>query len=83
MKLKVNVPMEIEINYQQAIDVLKRTAEDITEEEWDTLSFSDIDRKVYCTYKDPLNLTEEEHEFVGAILKLVQVQEDYDNPLVL
>ena len=39
-------------------------------------------KKVYSNEVLLERLTEEEHEFVGAIVKLVQAQENYEKPLV-
>ena len=82
MKVKVSIPLEVEISYQQAIDVLKSTAINITERSWYGLTYSDIDKKVYSNEVLLERLTEEEHEFVGAIVKLVQAQENYEKSLV-
>lgn len=82
MKVKVSVPFEVEVSYQQAINVLKSTAINITERAWYGLTYSDIDKKVYSNEELLERLTEEEHEFVGAIIKLVQAQENYEKPLV-
>ena len=82
MKVKVNLPIEVDVNYIQAINVLRSTAVDITERDWYGLSYSDIDHKVYHDHKLLEHLTEEEHEFVGCIIKLVEAQEKYEHPLV-
>ena len=82
MKLKTNLPIEVEIDYKQAINVLKSTAMDITERDWYGLTYSDVDHKVYHDNMLLEHLTEEEHEFVGSIIKLVEAQEKFENPLV-
>ena len=82
MKVKTSLPIEINITYQQAIDVLRSTAIDITERDWYGLTYSDVDHKVYHDHKLLEHLTEEEHEFVGAIIKLVEAQKNYENPLI-
>lgn len=82
MKIKTNLPIEVDIDYTQAINVLRSTAVDITERDWYGLSYSDVDKKVYHDNYLLENLTEEEHEFVGAIIKLVQAKENYESPLV-
>ena len=82
MKVKANLPIEVDITYSQAIDVLRSVAQDITERSWYDLSYSDVDKKVYSNHVLLERLTEEEHEFVGAIIKLVQAKENYENPLV-
>lgn len=82
MKVQTLLPIEVDIDYKQAIDVLRSKAVDITERDWYGLSYSDIDHKVY--YRNILleHLLDEEHEFVGSIIKLVEVQEKYEHPLV-
>ena len=82
MKVKVNLPIEVDIDYKQAIDVLRSKAVDITERDWYGLSYSDGDHKVYYNHRLLEHLTEEEHEFVGVIIKLVEAKENYENPLV-
>jgi len=82
MKVKTSLPIEINITYQQAIDVLRSTAVDITERSWYGLTYSDVDHKVYHNHVLLERLTEEEHEFVGSIIKLVEAQEKYEHPLV-
>ena len=82
MKVKTNLPIEVDINYEQAIDVLRSVAQDITKRSWYDLSYSDVDKKVYSNHVLLERLTEEEHEFVGSIIKLVQAKENYENPLV-
>ena len=82
MKVKTNLPIEVDINYEQAIDVLRSTARDITKKDWYSLSYSDVDHKVYYDHTLLEYLTEEQHEFVGCIIKLVQAQEAYESPLV-
>ena len=81
MKLKTVLPIEIDIDYRQAIDALIGKARAITQRPWHSLSYSDTDRKVYSSYKEVL-LTDEEHEFVGCIIKLVHAKENYEHPLV-
>ena len=83
MQVETYLPIKVEINYKQAINVLRSTAIDITEREWYSLTYSDIDHKVYHDNKLLEHLTEEEHEFVGSIIKLVEAQENYEHPLVL
>ena len=83
MKVKVDLPIEVDINYRQAINVLRNKVVDITKCSWHGLSYSDIDHKVYYEHQQLEFLTEEEHEFVGSIIKLVEVQEKYEHPLVL
>lgn len=82
MNVKVNLPIEVDVNYTQAINVLRSKAVDITERDWYGLSYSDVDKKVYHDNHLLERLTEEEHEFVGCIIKLVQAQEAYERPLV-
>lgn len=82
MKLKTVLPVEVDIDYTQAINVLRSTAIDITERDWYGLSYSDVDKKVYYDNHLLERLTEEEHEFVGAIIKLVHAKENYEHPLV-
>lgn len=82
MKVKTSLPIEINITYQQAIDVLRSTAVDITERSWYGLTYSDVDHKVYHNHVLLERLMEEEHEFVGSIIKLVEAQEKYEHPLV-
>lgn len=82
MNIKTSLPVEVEIDYTQAIDVLRSTAMDITERDWYGLSYSDVDKKVYHDNHLLERLTEEEHEFVGSIIKLVEAQENYEHPLV-
>ena len=82
MKVDTYLPIQVEINYKQAINVLKNTAVDITKCSWHALSYSDVDHKVYYEHKELEFLTEEEHEFVGSIIKLVEAQEKYEHPLV-
>ena len=82
MQVETYLPIKVEINYTQAINVLKSTAMDITERSWYGLTYSDIDHKVYYEHKELEFLTEEEHEFVGSIIKLVEAQEKYEHPLV-
>ena len=76
------VPIEVEINFKRPIDVLKNKVSDITKCSWHALSYSDIDHKVYYEHHELACLTEEEHEFVGAIIKLVELHEKYAYPLV-
>ena len=83
MLVDTYLPIKVEINYQQAISVLKSTAVDITERSWFGLTYSDVDHKVYSNHVLLEHLTEEEHEFVGSIIKLVEAQEKYEHPLVL
>ena len=75
MLVDTYLPIKVEINYQQAID--------ITERSWYGLTYSDVDHKVYSNHVLLERLTEEEHEFVGSIIKLVEAQEKYEHPLVL
>lgn len=82
MKVKTSLPIEVDITYQQAIDVLRSTAIDITERDWYGLTYSDVDHKVYHDHKLLEHLTEEEHEFVGAIIKLVEAQKNYEDPSI-
>ena len=82
MKVKVDLPIEVDINYRQAINVLRNKVVDITKCSWHGLTYSDIDLKVYYEHKELEFLTEEEHEFVGSIIKLVEAQEKYEHPLV-
>lgn len=82
MKVETYLPIEVEINYKQAIDALKSTVMDITERDWYGLTYSDIDHKVYYEHHELEFLAEEEHEFVGSIIKLVEAQEKYEHPLV-
>lgn len=82
MKVKTNLPIEVDINYEQAINVLRSTAMDITERDWYSLSYSDVDHKIYYDHILLEYLTEEQHEFVGAIIKLVHAKENYEHPLV-
>ena len=82
MKVSTYLPIQVEIDYKQAINVLKSTAMDITERDWYGLTYSDVDHKVYYEHRELEFLTEEEHEFVGSILKLVEAQEKYEHPLV-
>lgn len=82
MKLKTYLPIEVEIDYKQAINVLKSTAMNITERDWYGLTYSDVDHNVYYEHKELEFLTEEEHEFVGSIIKLVEAQEKFENPMV-
>ena len=82
MQVETYLPVKVEINYKQAIDVLKNKVSDITKCSWHGLSYSDIDHKVCYEYKELEFLTEEEHEFVGSIIKLVEAQEKYEHPLV-
>lgn len=82
MQVETSLPIQVEINYKQAINVLKSTAMDITERDWYGLTYSDVDHKVYYNHKLLEHLTEEEHEFVGSIIKLVETQEKYEHPLV-
>jgi len=90
MLVETYLPIKVEINYKQAIDVLKSTAMDITERDscglrkrdWHGLTYSDIDHKVYYEHCILEFLTEEEHEFIGSIIKLVEAQEKYEHPLV-
>jgi hypothetical protein len=42
-----------------------------------------LDIKVCHDHKLLEHLTEEEHEFVGSIIKLVEAQDKYEHPLVL
>lgn len=81
MLVETCLPIKVEINYTQAINVLKSTAMDITERDWYGLTYSDIDHKVYHNHELLERLTEEEHEFVGSIIKLVEAQEKYEHPL--
>ena len=83
MLVDTYLPIKVEINYQQAINVLRSTAVDITERSWFGLTYSDVDHKVYSNHVLLEHLTEEEHEFVGSIIKLVEAQEKYEHPLVL
>ena len=83
MKVKVDLPIEVDINYRQAINVLRNKVVDITKCSWHGLSYSDIDHKVYYEHQQLKYLTEEEHEFAGAIIKLIEAQEAYEHPLVL
>ena len=78
MQVETYLPIKVEINYQQAINVLKNKVVDITK----CLTYSDVDHKVYYEHKDLEFLSEEEHEFVGSIIKLVEAQEKYEHPLV-
>ena len=55
----------------------------INERSWYGLTYSDVDHKVYSNHVLLERLTEEEHEFVGSIIKLVEAQEKYEHPLVL
>lgn len=82
MLVETHLPIKVEINYKQAINVLKSKVLDITKCSWNGLSYSDIDHKVYYEHKELEFLTEEEHEFVGSIIKLVESQEKYEHPLV-
>ena len=82
MQVETYLPIKVEINYKQAIDVLRSTAVDITERDWYGLTYSDVEHKVYHNHKLLEHLTEEEHEFVGSIIKLVEAQEKYEHPLV-
>ena len=82
MQVETYLPIKVEVNYKQAINVLKSTAMDITERDWYGLTYSDVDHKVYYEHRELEFLTEEEHEFVGSILKLVEAQEKYEHPLV-
>ena len=84
MQVDTYLPIQVEINYKQAVNVLKSTAMDITERDWHGLTYSDIDHKVYYEHHELEFLTEEEHEFVGTIIKLVEAQEKYEHehPLV-
>lgn len=82
MKVKTLLPIEVDINYVDAINVLRSKAVDITEADWYGLSYSDIDYKVYYRNKLLEHLTDEEHKFVGAIIKLVEAQQNYEHPLV-
>ena len=82
MKVKTSLPIEINITYEQAIDVLRSTVVDITERDWYGLTYSDVDHKVYYQHYELEFLTEEQHEFVGSIIKLVEAQEKYEHPLV-
>lgn len=91
MKVTVNIPTEVEVNYRQAIDVLKSTAVEITERSWFSLRH-DENNKVYEIFssvldgvessgRDYLKLTEEEHRFVSCIIDLAKAQEDFLNIL--
>lgn len=82
MKVSTYLPIQVEIDYKQAINVLKSTAMDITERDWYGLTYSDVNHKVYYEHKELEFLSEEEHEFVGSIIKLVEAQEKYEHPLV-
>lgn len=82
MKVSTYLPIQVEIDYKQAINVLKSTAMDITERDWYGLTYSDVDHKVYHNHELLEHLTEEDHEFVGSIIKLVEAQEKYEHPLV-
>ena len=82
MKVKTYLPIEVDINYQQAINVLKNKVVDITKCSWHGLTYSDIDHKVYYENHILEFLSEEEHEFAGGIIKLVEAQEKYEHPLV-
>ena len=82
MLVNTFLPIQVEINYKQAIDVLKNKVADITKCSWHGLVYSDIDHKVYYEHKELEFLTEEEHEFVGVIIKLLEAQEKYEHPLV-
>lgn len=82
MLVETCLPIKVEVNYKQAINVLRSTAVDITERSWYGLTYSDVDHKVYHNHELLERLTEEEHEFVGAIIKLVEAQKNYENPLV-
>ena len=82
MQVETYLPVKVEIDYKQAINVLKSTAMDITEREWCGLTYSDIDHKVYHNHVLLEHLTEEENEFVGSIINLVEAQEKYEHPLV-
>ena len=82
MQVETYLPIKVEVNYKQAINVLKSTVMDITERDWYGLTYSDVDHKVYYEHRELEFLTEEEHEFVGSILKLVEAQEKYEHPLV-
>ena len=82
MQVSTYLPIQVEIDYKQAINVLKSTTMDITERDWYGLSYSDVDHKVYSHHKLLEKLTEEEHEFVGSIIKLVEAQEKFENPMV-
>ena len=78
MLVETHLPIQVEINYKQAINVLKSTAMNITERDWYGLAYSDVDHKVYHNRELLERLTEEEHEFVGSIIKLVEAQEKYE-----
>ena len=82
MLVETYLPIKVEINYKQAINVLRDKVSDITKCSWHALSYSDVDHKVYYEHKELKFLTEEEHEFVGSIIKLVEAQEKYEHPLV-
>ena len=82
MQVETYLPIKVEINYKQAINVLKNKVSDITKCSWHGLTYSDVDHKVYHNHVLLERLTEEEHEFVGSIIKLVEVQEKYEHPLV-
>jgi hypothetical protein len=82
MQVETYLPIKVEINYKQAINVLRSTVVDITERAWYGLTYSDVDHKVYHNHELLERLTEEEHEFVGSIIKLVKAQEKYEHPLV-
>ena len=82
MLVETYLPIKVEINYKQAINVLRSAAVDITERAWYGLKYSDVDHKVYHNHELLERLTEEEHEFVGSIIKLVEAQEKYEHPLV-
>ena len=82
MLVETYLPIKVEINYKQAIDVLRDKVSDITKCSWHELTYSDIDHKVYYEHHILEFLTEEEHEFVGSIIKLVEAQAWYEHPLV-
>jgi len=82
MQVETYLSIQVEINYKQAINVLRSTAVDITERSWYGLTYSDVDHKVYHNHELLERLTEEEHEFVGSIIKLVEAQENYEHSLV-
>ena len=52
MRVKVNLPIEVDVNYTQAINVLRSKAVDITERDWYGLSYSDVDKKFYKITKN-------------------------------